>query len=467
MKKLLLSILLVLMAGIQTANAQTVQLRMSDGKSLTYGIEELDSILFLTESYAGGYEYVDLDLPSGTLWATCNVGASNPEDYGDHFAWGETEAKSSYEWNGYRWMNEGQSSYTQLNTYTFPDGQTEGCWYNGNRFVGDSLAQLLPVHDAAAVRRGCMWQTPSVEQFQELINSAYTTTEWTQLNGVNGRKITSLSNGKSIFLPAAGIYYGTYLDESYGAYWSRELSSDYCTRASYLSFNSNGIYLTSFSRSLGHSVRPVRTKEYEYVDLELPSGTLWATCNIGANNPWDFGAYFAWGETEPKQEGDYDWEAYKWCKGTERTITKYYTNWAYCAEDGYPDGKLELEPTDDAATANWGDGWQMPSLAQCFELLNPNNTTIMWTQQNDVYGIKITSKRNGKSIFLPATGEPPHGGFLAYELLSGYYWSRNLDTNDPRWAYSLEISFESIRADGWYRYSGRSVRPVRKQAPAK
>ena len=463
MKKTFFSILLLLLAGIQTAQAQAVLLNLSDNRTITLGVDELDSIVFSpTLSYAGGYEYVDLDLPSGTLWATCNVGASSPEDFGGHFAWGETETKSSYDWNSYKWMNEGQSSYTQLNRYTFPDGQTEGCWYDSKIFFGDGLTQFLPVHDAAAVRMGCMWQTPTAEQFQELINSAYTTTEWTQMNGVNGRKVTSLSNGKSIFLPAAGEYYGTYLDESLGAYWSRSLSPDLCNRASYLSFNSERIFVTNFNRSLGHSIRPVRAREYEYVDLELPSGTLWATCNIGANNPWEFGAYFAWGEIEPKYEDDYDWSAYKWCEGTERSITKYCTNGGSCTDDAYPDGKVELEPMDDAATANWGSDWQMPNLAQCLELLNPNYTTEMWTQQNEVYGIRITSKRNGKSIFLPAAGDPPNG-WLDRGIIFGSYWSRNLDTHASESAYMLNISFESIRIDKWYRCNGYSVRPVRKK----
>lgn len=466
MKRSFIAALLLLVAGMQVAKAQAVHLKLSNGSNYFYGIDELDSIMFITESFAGGYECVDLDLPSGTIWATCNVGASSPEDFGGHFAWGETEPKTSFDWNSYKWMNEGQSSFTQLNTYTFPDGQTEGCWYEGKTFVGDSLNQLLLVHDAAAANWGTKWQMPTKEQFQELINSAYTTTEWTQLNGVNGRKITSNSNGKSIFLPAAGEYYGSYLDESLGAYWSCELSTDNCNSATYLSFNSSRIYLTSFSRALGHSIRPVRTREHEYVDLELPSGTLWASCNVGANNPWDFGTYFAWGEIEPKQESNYNWSGYKWCEGTKRTITKYCTDWSYCDEYADPDGKIELEPMDDAATVNWGSQWQMPSLAQCLELLNPNYTTWMWTQQNEVYGIKITSKRNGKSIFLPATGDPPRGRFSADDVIFGFYWSRTLNTHYPHRAYSLGITFENIMNDFYDRNSGYSVRPVRKKQEA-
>ena len=116
MKKILLSILLLLMAGVQIAQAQAVILKLSDNRTVIYGVEEVDSILFSSEmNYAGGYEYVDLDLPSGTLWATCNVGASSPENHGDYFAWGETETKELFDWSTYKLLNEGETSWTQVN----------------------------------------------------------------------------------------------------------------------------------------------------------------------------------------------------------------------------------------------------------------------------------------------------------------------------------------------------------------
>ena len=97
---------------------------------------------------------------------------------------------------------------------------------------------------------------------------------------------------------------------------------------------------------------------HAYVDLGLPSGTLWATCNVGASSPEEYGDYFAWGETEPKN--DYNWSTYKYCKGSSTTMTKYCTSSSY----GTVDNKTELEPSDDAATVNWGSNWQMPSLEQ-------------------------------------------------------------------------------------------------------
>ena len=97
---------------------------------------------------------------------------------------------------------------------------------------------------------------------------------------------------------------------------------------------------------------------HEWVDLGLPSGTLWATCNVGANSPEEYGDYFAWGETTTKSS--YSWSTYKYCKGSSSTMTKYCTSSYY----GTVDNKTELEPSDDAATANWGSEWQMPSLEQ-------------------------------------------------------------------------------------------------------
>ncbi|MCQ2319676.1 MAG: hypothetical protein MJZ90_12290 [Bacteroidales bacterium] len=106
------------------------------------------------------------------------------------------------------------------------------------------------------------------------------------------------------------------------------------------------------------------TAAHEYVDLGLPSGLLWATCNVGADSPEDYGDYFAWGETETKS--DYDWDTYKWCNGSYNTLTKYNTKSSY----GTVDNKTTLELSDDAARANWGGSWRMPTEAEFQELIN-------------------------------------------------------------------------------------------------
>ena len=199
----------------------------------------------------------------------------------------------------------------------------------------------------------------------------------------------------------------------------------------------------------------------EYVDLDLPSGTLWATCNMGASKPEEFGDYFAWGETTTKST--YDWSNYKWCKGDGHTITKYCkpgltdNDYGY---NGFTDNLTELQPEDDAATANWGSGWQMPSTYQFEELFDSDYTTSEWTQLNGVYGYKITSKSNGNSIFLPAAGYRPDTRFEDAGS-KGYYWSSKL-FYESDYAYHLSIysGFIYEYAESW-RNNGLSVRPVR------
>ena len=125
----------------------------------------------------------------------------------------------------------------------------------------DNLTELELSDDAAYVCWGHMWTMPSKEQFEELINSSYTTTSWTTQNGVNGRLITSKSNGNSIFLPAAGYYSGSSLDYggSFGYYWSRTLSSSSTSSAYILMFNSSVIITSGNARRCGMPVRPVQT----------------------------------------------------------------------------------------------------------------------------------------------------------------------------------------------------------------
>ena len=203
------------------------------GHGLTSGYSNTTDAIDIDNSGSiDGRDYVDLGLPSGTLWATCNVGATTPEGYGNYYAWGETTTKSTYD------------SYREDN-YTYSDNPTE-----------------LPTSaDAAYVNWGSGWCMPSLIQFKELINSSYTTNEWTTLNGVNGYKITSKSNGNSIFLPALeGIY-----EDMESGYWSRTLSFAYGDPRSFayiLDFNC--YYITTDGtgfRYCGLFVRPVRLLE--------------------------------------------------------------------------------------------------------------------------------------------------------------------------------------------------------------
>ena len=209
-------------------------------------------------------------------------------------------------------------------------------------------------------------------------------------------------------------------------------------------------------------VVPALPDNHEYVDLGLPSGTLWATMNVGANSPEEYGNYFAWGETAPKQVL-YNWETYKWCRGSEFTLTKYVTRSSF----GTVDNKSELEQMDDAATVNWGLSWCMPTEAQILELKNKCHT--QWTTINGVKGNLLTGP-NGNKIFLPASGGYYGASGLINTGLMGYYWSRTIPS-EYDYMYNSEACILYAGA-GWsnegslstgknLRCSGLSVRAVR------
>lgn len=190
-----------------------------------------------------------------------------------------------------------------------------------------------------------------------------------------------------------------------------------------------------------------------YVDLGLPSGTKWATCNIGANSPIAYGDYFAWGETTTKEI--YYYSTYKYCNGSYNTLTKYCYN-ADFGNNGFTDNLTTLQASDDAATANWGGGWRMPTETEMTELLN--KCTHEWTIQNGVNGEKFTGP-NGNSIFLPAAGRRYDTDLS--NVSSGDYWSSSLYTS----YYSSSASCLCFASNSCYvgvdsRIFGLSVRPV-------
>lgn len=206
---------------------------------------------------------------------------------------------------------------------------------------------------------------------------------------------------------------------------------------------------------------------HEYVDLELPSGTLWATCNVGAENPEKYGDYFAWGETKPK--ANYDWFTYKHLNNSG--LCKYCIECKIESAKSLMakiDNKVELEAEDDAATANWGNDWQMPSVDQFAELIDTSYTTTSWATQNGVNGRLIISKSNGNRIFLPAAGYRDETT-LCTEGNSGDYWTRSLVTQVPGYGqYLMFFASDYIYTNAWgfngfYRRCGLSVRPVRKK----
>ncbi len=193
------------------------------------------------------------------------------------------------------------------------------------------------------------------------------------------------------------------------------------------------------------------TGNHEYVDLGL--SVKWATCNVGATKPEEYGDYFAWGETEPKST--YNWSTYKYCNGSQSSLTKYCTNSSY----GTVDNKTTLEAADDAARANWGGSWRMPTDAELTELRE--QCTWTWTTQNGVYGYKVTSKKSGytnKSIFLPAAGYGNDSSLYSVGSAS-FYWSSAL-TGNPSHAFVLSFNSDNVGRGEDNRFFGQSVRPV-------
>lgn len=213
-------------------------------KFLTDRFTEQKPGVNITDStgYENGYAYVDLGL--SVKWATCNVGASKPEAYGDYFAWGETKPKTIYDWNTYKWCNGSETTLTKYNDYSA---------YG----VVDYRTQLNLSDDAAHVNWGGNWRMPTDAEWTELREQCIWA--WTTGKGIIGYTVISKSNNNKIFLPAAGYRYGSLLDfaGSGGYYWSSWLTTGSPNIARAVNFNSNGVYRYNGLRRYGFSVRPV------------------------------------------------------------------------------------------------------------------------------------------------------------------------------------------------------------------
>ena len=193
-------------------------------------------------------------------------------------------------------------------------------------------------------------------------------------------------------------------------------------------------------------------EEHEYVDLGLPSGTLWATCNLGATTPEGYGDYFAWGETAPKDTYSYDKKKYLLCHNLR--LTKYCNN----RYSGDIDNLTILQSIDDAAAVNWGNDWRMPTKEQWEELLQ--NTAQEWITQSNVNGCLFTAS-NGNSMFLPASGRIMEGGGNGERGLGACYWTSSLNIEFDQNAWHGVIAQNNKRVDFCSRWCGCSIRPVR------
>ena len=212
----------------------------------------------------------------------------------------------------------------------------------------------------------------------------------------------------------------------------------------------------SSGNNSGDSIVDPLVNSHDYVDLGLPSGTLWATCNVGADTPEEVGNYFAWGEIMPKDR--YDWESYKYGDVVNQRfeMTKYCTDSCW-GLNGFVDGLTILEPIDDAAMANWVAEWRMPTKEEWEEIYN--NTSCTLAVQNGVKGRLLTGC-NGNSIFLPFTGFRLDGEFIGPSL--GIYWSSSLHAGFSERGWSFHYDMDGCHVCGTYERSrGQVVRAVR------
>ena len=494
MKKLFILLTSIFAVSMLAMAQLKLYVHQNDGSYTEFIAAAVDSITFSEQTpekdVANGYEYVDLGLTSGALWATCNLGADKPEEYGDYFAWGELKHKYRYEMNNY--VGNASGKYDVYNILELAD-------------------------DVVYKRMGGAWHIPSPAEINELKDECEWT--WTSINNVNGYEVKG-PNGNTIFLPVAGVFYETldnvgkggiyranakigkttfnlYLDEKYGvrAFYENEAHPGHSIRPvchkineKYtLTFSANGgegemesmslkygehriLPEVSFTRE-NHAYTTWNTKAdgtgtsynnksqisitedivlyaqwreiklidgYEYIDLGLPSGLLWANQNIGAEKPEDYGDYFAWGEVEPLDEN------YKW-----REDSKYGDR---CSEVGF-------ELIDDAARQIWGGNWRVPLPEEIEELIAECEWT--WTVLNNVNGYEVKGP-NGNSIFLPAAGSfgiyGPNEDIYFSQGVRGYYRG-NLKRCQ---SYTTILSSSQISAFvEMHQEEGYSIRPVR------
>ena len=199
--------------------------------------------------------------------------------------------------------------------------------------------------------------------------------------------------------------------------------------------------------------KEINSNGFGYIDLGLPSGTFWATCNVGASKPSDVGLYFQWGDTsgytadQVEKNKQFTWNDYKFSiDGSSSNFSKYTTKGA----------TLDLE--DDAAHTNMGGSWHMPTPEQCQELID--NTTSEWATQDGVNGRLFTSKKDSsKSIFIPAAGDAWDGS-VRIRGDDGSVWSSMLSASNVRYGQSLDFDSDYVGLDGNDRNGGLSVRGV-------
>ncbi len=256
------------------------------------------------------------------------------------------------------------------------------------------------------------------------------TTETAMLNG-------AITDDGGTTVTARGFYWGISEDNLVNNAVYDGTANNFSVNLTGLASNTTYYYCAYATNSTSTAIGEVRSfgtpgtlNGYDWVDLGLPSGTKWATCNVGASTPEGYGDYYAWGETSPKSS----YSSSNYSNSSQPTI---------------------LPSNKDAATANWGSGWRMPTQTEMDELLN--NSTHVWTTQNGVNGCLFTGP-NGNSIFLPAAGY--RSGSLYYDGSRGEYWSSSLSSYRTDYAWRLYFASGYCNVNDYPRYYGRSVRAV-------
>ena len=428
--------------GILDNMTKIVEAIMAGNTNEKEGWAEIAKQLELLKAAAGiggstdKVEYVDLGLPSGNLWAKCNLGASAPEAFGDYYAWGEVEPKQEYTNSNHKWYKEGAPSL----------GFTK---YNNE----DGKLSLEDEDDVVIQKLGNGWRTPTLADFRELTNQKYTTIKKTTLNGVAGYQITSKKNKKSIFIPFAGF--------KNDKPQTREISSDETVAVCMtnqrridnqvfncwtFAFEQDRIRRYGKRRYDGISIRPVKGPGVpvpnDCVDLGLASGVLWAKYNIGTTEPTELGDYYCWAENSTKKKYIAEnYKYYKWGEYDLKRIKKYNEE----------DGKTVIEPDDDAARVNFGVGYRIPTQEDWEELLEDckwEAVTITLpeimdpSQTKTIARWKVTGP-NGNSIILPMTGGVRCDGFYDSSDKNTYYTTANLypaEESPDDWKYQKAVT---------------------------
>lgn len=424
-----------------------------DAISLVFGMKHEDGAQYF--GYIAGNEPVRtapipqvVDLGLSVKWANFNLGAAKSEEYGKYYAWADTRGYTPSESHDFSWANTPYCTNPS-------DITSSSSWSKYNT----TDATLEPSDDAATVNLGGSWRMPTHAEFEELDRKC--TWTWITQNGVHGYKVSSKKNNNSIFLPACGVMLGTNLAaaDMQAWYWSNRIFPSKVCQARHSYFNDGGHWSDGMDmRSNGYCVRPVygpivKEPMPEAVDLGL--SVKWASFNLGASKPEEYGKYYAFADTRGytfSESHDFSWANTPYC--TDPSNSANSSSWSR-----YNTGDAGLLSCDDAATVNLGDSWRMPTHAEWQEL--NDNCTWEWTKLSGVYGYKVTSKKNNNYIFLPPAGL--RGGKSSGNVDShGYYWSSQVESSGVHTAWRM--SFDSsggrdpVHSDP--RYYGFSVRPV-------